>query len=423
MSLARLVITKSRPAKMRIAICSTSTQVEHVCLACATDTKGDMCSCGYCYVCCVCERCPLCMHLILDEEVTSILCPACRLCVRCCRCYTCPECKYFHTHMSLLCEYCGRCKKRTCGCTHYEDGKGPEYFRSTVNLARYRERGRRLLSAEIEVCGIAKRWDAVESVVKAWNGSVVEDGSLPYGGFEINTHPASGRYWDTQIREICEALKAAKAYVTQAAGCHMHVDCRDFNYTKLALFVRILAYVEGAMFCMVPVGRRTNGACTPCGLRYVQSINHVRKYMDKFNERQREVAYRQAILTALYGFYKKSDVESVRKTKRHMKRYRSINLHSWVHRGTVEVRIPQGMVYPENIINWGLMLEKLANVAETHTHDSIESVIGTQQYWSSTGMLREPSIALLKSLCPELEQWIDERIRYFDNPDATYDHY
>jgi hypothetical protein len=423
MSQARLVVVKSRQAKTRIAICSASTQVEHVCLGCAVDTKGDMCSCGYCYVCCVCERCPLCGHLILDNDVTSTYCPACHLCVRCCRCYTCPECGYFHTHMNSLCEYCGRCKNRTCGCTHFGDEKQPEYFQGTVNLARYHEHGRRLLSAEIEVCGIATHWSTVERVVKAWNGSIVSDGSLPYGGFEINTHPASGKYWETQIREICGALKVAKAYVTPDAGCHIHVDCRDFNYTKLALFMRILAHVEGAMYCMIPFDRRSNSTCVPCGWRYVQSIDRVRKYMDKFNERQQEVAYRQALLSVLYGFYKKSDVESVRKTKRHTKRYRSINLHSWVHRGTVEVRIPQGMVYPENIINWGLMLERLANLASTHTHDSIESILGIHQYWSGNGMLYEPSINLLKSLCPYLAEWIHERIRYFDSNPAPYDHY
>lgn len=423
MSAARLVVTKSRQVRQRVAICSASTQVEHVCIGCAIDTKGDMCSCGFCYVCCMCDRCPLCMILVSDDEVVSVICPACHLCTRCCKCYTCTECERLHTSMDTLCEYCGRCKKRRCGCTHYEESTQPEYFYGSVNLARYREPGRRLLAAEIEVCGSSEGWSAITRAVKVWNGSVVEDGSLPYGGFEINTHPASGKYWEAQITDICGALKMAKAYVTADAGCHIHVDCRDFNYTKLALFVRILAHVEGAMYCMVPFERRSNTTCVPCGIQYVRSIANVRQYMYKLNERQQEVAYRQAVLSALYGFFKKSDVENVRKTKRHIKRYRSINLHSWVHRGTVEVRIPQGMVFPQNIINWGLMLEKLASVAATHTHDSIEAIIGTQSYWSSADVLYEPSINLLKALCPELVQWIEERMMHFNKGTVPYERY
>lgn len=264
-------------------------------------------------------------------------------------------------------------------------------------------------------------------MLKAWSASIVHDGSLPGGGFEINTHPAAGNFFVEQINDICAALCKAKAHVTSEAGCHTHVDARDLGYLGLARLLRMVSCTEAAMFQMIPLSRRTSTFCAYWAPHYLGKIHQADTQMrSETNERKRIVAYRRAILEPLYGSVHKEKVSTVRRTKQGGQRYRATNVHSWCHRGTIEFRMPTGTIYPQNIINWGLLLGNLVDLASYRSDDEIkhltadvEKIIRVEnlysvEYLQVPSKLIEASIVLLKGLAPsdEVRDWITERIKW-----------
>lgn len=321
-----------------------------------------------------------------------------------------------------------------CGCCEHTKKLAIDYKKREVNLARYtatpqtavKNTSLRLLSAEIEICGIKNTIRPLEKVLETWNCSVVSDGSLPGGGFELNTHPASGDYWVEQISNICEGLQEAEAWVNGRAGCHIHIDARDYGYLALTRALRLLSCVEPALFAITPAFRNKNTYCTFWALNYLKAIHTVERTYPNMSERKRTVTMRNAILYALYKNYSKETVEKVRRSKGAGARYRGINLHSWFFRGTLEVRIPVGTIYAQNITNWGVLLANILDVAMYRTDEEVlaltkvaeKSVFTHNEYgveYNEVSMTtRQHSMELLKVLSPtsEIADWLSERQAY-----------
>lgn len=435
MSDVRVVVSKRNTAST-VIVTPEEVPLELVCPACQKAKQEDqMHFCTYCVGCCDCRVCRACGNLLVLEA-----CTACGLCRDCCRCYACRRCRTPHTHRSQLCTLCGNgLRERGCGCCQHgrgSEGRSIEHFRIDVNLARYKatsdehtkkNQSRRLVAAEMEICGAHSPVSDVMSTVRAWHGSVVHDGSLPSGGFEINLHPASGDFWLAQVYDVCNALQQNKCFVTNAAGCHTHVDAQDLGYLGLARLMRLVACTEAAMFCMIPHYRRNSSYCGFWAQNYLAHIHNADDVAkDATNERKKIVAYRRAILNPLYGSNKKDTVAGARRSKGNGNRYRATNVHSWFYRGTIEFRMPPGTIYPDNVINWGLMLANLVDLAAYRTHDEIVALTGemeqhikkTNRYsvpWNELDTkTKEMSVALLKSLSPTevVRDWVTERIKW-----------
>jgi hypothetical protein len=269
---------------------------------------------------------------------------------------------------------------------------------------------RRLLTAEIEICGIKKSYQSLAIALKAWNASCVGDGSLPGGGFEINTHPAAGDFWTVQVNEIMAGVHRAQGWVDDRAGCHIHVDCRDCGYEEMARVMLLACAVEPALFEMIPPLRRENNFCIPCSEMYIPALNM--EYHAAENAGTPPL-FRNVLLSMLYSRSKelsKNQMESIKRSKSHAVRYRAINLHSYIHRGTLEFRMPPGTIYAENIIMWGRMLGELVEYAYRHTYKDIHKLIHRK---GGTGFI--PASTMLKTVFtdhPAINDWINGRYRW-----------
>lgn len=430
---ARLVIS-SRMMPVKAAVVPVETDIATVCSGCLKPVGQDyLHCCTFCLDCCDCKTCRTCGSLLVLNG-----CGACGLCRDCCTCWACRHCNAPHSHKSMLCTRCGYgMRDMGCGCCqHGSTRRSVEHFRCPINLNRYRaiksehrtlNPSQRLVAAEMEICGVTQKHGRVGDTVRSWQGAIVGDGSLPDGGFEINTHPASGDFWLAQIKDICSALQDAKAYVNSRAGCHTHVDAQDLGYLGLSRLLRLCACVEAGMTQMLPPFRRNGRYCQYWAPNYLASIHQADvALLDEPNERKKIVRYRKAILEKLYGSAHKDKVASARRTKTGGERYRAINVHSWFYRGTIEFRMPLGTVFPDNVINWGLLLANLVDLAAFRTQDEIIEITGPVEkairdgklYSTSLSSLTpkffEQSIELLKGLAPTstVKDWITERIKW-----------
>lgn len=428
-------VTVTRVAKdATLRFYPVETELSDICGACHEVYSPDMMhQCGSCISCCRCSSCRGCHETMVLEG-----CTACALCRSCCKCYACYICGGPHTHKSSLCVQCGGGIRanRGCGCCSHAESRDIAFVKRTVNLVKYvatpdtvkLNTSTRLVSAEIEICGTKSNTRHLNTALEAWDASVVNDGSLPSTGFEINTHPAAGDYWVSQIDDICDGLANAKAWVNAKAGCHMHVDARDFGYLKLAQFLRLYSCVEPAIYRMIPQNRRTSTYCEYWAMRYLSSIHAVDDLAHAqaiTEERKLVVLYRKAILKDLYKAYSKETVLKVRGSKQTGARYRGLNLHSWFYRGTIEFRMPPGTVYPENIKNWGMLLANLLDLAAYRTPQEIKTLTDeveqTIKHWGLYTMSSEDCtsptldvcVKLLKQLAPTttIRDWITERIK------------
>jgi hypothetical protein len=270
----------------------------------------------------------------------------------------------------------------SCGCCSFE-GHCLETLYGTyeVNLARYYSVSDvtpiRRVAAEIEICGFLKPIKnyrrEIKQTFKSWYVGSVSDGSLPAEGVEINTHPANGTYYRAQVTDIMAVLAKAGGFVTAQAGCHIHVDCRDCGWKELARILVLVAFIENELFLLVPLGRRTNATCIPWTHNYISSILEVYKLevSNGLYGSESTSLYRDVILNKLYGFTKHSKVNETKVNKYNKVRYRAVNVHSYLHRGTLELRLPPGTVYPVNIINWGRLWSAIIEYALAHSMKEI----------------------------------------------------
>jgi hypothetical protein len=285
----------------------------------------------------------------------------------------------------------------------------------------------RLISAEMETCGINyAKLDKVDLALTSWHCGVVGDGTLPEGGFEINTHPAGGDYWVDLVTDVCRALSLAKGWVNERAGCHMHVDCRDYDYTDLAKALRILGCVEAGLYAMIPIIRaNSEGYCQYWCSNYLKAIRLAEgRFKANTDERKKGLYYRAAILKAFYGHSDKNVVQTHARSKGHAGRYRGVNLHSFLYRGTIEFRMPPGMVHEVNIINWGMLLANILDVAKHRSMDEIKEIVGATEekliptigmYWRDLNKTTvKESVKLLGQFAPTpaVADWILERVKW-----------
>ena len=394
--------------------------------------------CNLCLECCKCSLCSKCHRVI-----PYVLCKACERCLSCCQCYSCLECNTVYRTVNDLCKYCGKGKACLC-CPHTTanvriSGEGDTLrARHPINLSRYlptdpkfltHHPSPRLCSAEIEVCGFRNfthiRQEAIQAVMKAWSISAVGDGTLPATGVEFNTHPAGGDFWVNQISDLMRECQYAGVWVTGSAGCHIHVDCRDYNYEQLAKLLLLCSAIEPTFFNMVSKARRENSYCVMWCQHYGKMIHEISgKAYD--NPRSQLVALRDVILKGIYGFAGRKEIYAIKTTKTHKNRYRALNVHSYMFRGTIEFRIPEGSIYPDTIINWGRLLTILVDFAKATPMSDIQALVQPMTSFIMTSLTEteaqrniyrqvttKASLDVLFSLPlpTDLKEWITTRIR------------
>lgn len=394
------------------------------CIGCFSDEL--LHTCGHCCSCCVCTTCVQCLSLLKER-----VCGQCHKCKSCCVCIFCSKCEaLINGNICSMCNGCSHC------CTlNSQNHTTINQYRNTVLLDRYLptegeltgNASPRLLAAEIEVCGTTRSMPgnkAINTVIHNWCASIVHDGSLPSGGFEINTHPAGGDYWAKQCREIYTALGQAKAFFDSRAGCHIHVDARDLGYCNVANLLQMYYYLEPALYQLIAKERRDNTYCVKCATAYEEALALVRPKMAKASETRKMILYRHAILGSLY--LTKTEVNATKNipkgflnglkgSKNAGPRYRGLNLHSWIHRGTIEFRFPGHQPSAFDLINMGSLLANLIDLSKRSEADIQALIKDTKKEFSLNPLLA--SIALLTETAPSkvIVDWIKERIKFYNS--------
>lgn len=352
---------------------------EDVCASCSKCTYNGCCNCWQCGSCNT-------AHADADAQCTS-----CERCSNCCQCFTCDNCQGRTRSGCADCEYCNSC----CSCRSGRRvalvrGPNPPTFHTSKKTQHKLNKSLRYISAEIEVANCTKAGTQVQEAVKQWQGAIVNDGSLPSTGFEINTAPANGDLFVNQINDICKALFKQAGNVDKTCGLHVHVDARDFNFYDICKLAVLYEKIEDALFSIIAPSRKSSHYCRPCGKKFIRDLENNTIPKDK----------QKALVKNVYG--SEVNINSVKQDKYNGARYNALNIHSWVYRGTIEFRAHQGTVNPEKIIMWGKLWAAILDYAYDNAERDLRAMKG------------EP-LAILLEICPDKEtkEYVIARHTYF----------
>lgn len=230
---------------------------------------------------------------------------------------------------------------------------------------------RRFVSAEIEVNDIDDEIEEeLEECLNDWKCSVVEDGSVD--GFEINTAPAKGEAFIKQISEICSILKKGSK-LGNNCSMHIHIDARDFTGPDLVKLAALWQQAEPKMSELVASNRRTNSYCKTIGDALAKGINLRKdhpdiaflKLVNNIHNRNDSYGYEKATISdIIYSFGDKDGAN----------RYRSLNLHSWFYRKTIENRMLECTLDVNKIINWANINANILSYAKEKSFEEISKV-------------------------------------------------
>ena len=213
-----------------------------------------------------------------------------------------------------------------------------EYYREYTAAARARGIGpfNRRFGVEMEVMAdsYALRNAMVEQglqcEVEGYNHDtrqgqwkIVSDSSLSSGGCELVSPPLSGESGREQIRKACAALAAVDGWADSSCGLHVHhevtgMEVRDFG--------RLFRFWHNSIFAIekLVAKSRRNGEwgkrLSDAEVSSIERLSRMSACTRSFTER--------------------------------FDRYRALNVQSYPRYGTVEVRIHQGTVNAEKIIQW-----------------------------------------------------------------------
>lgn len=354
-------------------------------------------NCGNCADGCRCVRCRLGSHWVVGDDTD--MCSTCGACPSCCSARACDHCDQLY-HPGDRCDVCDACNDCCDPDRHptVEFFSQPPTFHVANRLQRKSNTSTRLIATEIEVASLQSGGSSVSSAVKRWGGSIVRDGSLPDGGFEINTSPASGDLWVAQVREICHALNDGDADVNSACGLHVHIDARDLGYYGIRRLILAYSALEPLLFQMVPPARRRSSYCEPCADHYMQHalVPYVGPYK----------AAKSAVAKAVYGT---SNTRKVRDDKYNSARYSALNLHSWFYRGTVECRLFTGSTDARKITAWGMLWASIVD----HAAKSDEKTVKALAAGVSSAAAQYRVLRTIIGAQPTVISLVNERLRRF----------
>jgi hypothetical protein len=384
------------------------------CRTCTSCDERFACSeecsrCNRCSECCTHTACESCDRVVETDSI----CGSCNACERCCECSFCPSC-------SEECsgDYCGECSRCAdcCSCAGEESDEDPEgegtpprnrgrpsWVGANDDATFHRGKTSKVnpsprffgLELEIATSGLNSRQE-IDPEIRGWAGAaLVPDGSLPDGGYEINTPPSSGDVFVQKVQSLCAALGRASATVTRECGFHVHVDARRMTYLSMRRLVRLYERVEPAMFDMVPPSRKNNRYCRRVRGGYSKAFSYASVATTAKAKADVVYAVYAVDLDSTWGretFSRRS------KSKYDDARYGAMNVHSWFYRGTVEFRLAAGTTNAVKIVNWALLCGSLLDWAEKHTDEEL------------AGLPSDSLEALLAvAPTPDVREWVKAR--------------
>ena len=343
------------------------------CPSCDKPSQNFCENCEHCDSCCECAFCESC------EKKVSEKCSACDKCSQCCECCHCGRC---HAAVEYTCGHCERCEdccscsccdscgercSETCGsCSNCSDccdcEKGPRanqkfVIRRPTDLKGYKTNSlRRPVAIELELSSLSDSSPLLDWAHESGAG-LVEDGSIPDKGCEINTNPASGDVFLSEMKHLSHALKESGGASNEKCGLHVHIDASDYSQYDLRRLVMLWSLVERAMFDLAGKRRIESHYCQPSAVRYVGVLTNPESITTV------PAQWRKGLAASLY------DVELGAKVARHKQdryndaRYYALNIHSFFFRKTIEFRLHEGTTDKAALENWPLVCGHIVSAA------------------------------------------------------------
>ena len=166
------------------------------------------------------------------------------------------------------------------------------------------------------------------------------DGSVRVNGFgnELVSPPMSIEGGGLEeITRVCAILEQCGAEVNKTCGLHVHHDAHEFDIKSFKNLFALYTRYEEAIDELMPKSRRGDDS------HYAQSMIKTR------------------LETTLERLADCKNVEQI--AGMYPSRYQKLNIHSFMHHGTVEFRQHNGTTNADKIINWVLITQAMVNRA------------------------------------------------------------
>ena len=329
------------------------------CSRCAV-TESHCDNCSRCKGCqgCNCRRCTNgCNRWFIIANQHSY-CERCHVCRRCCRCRNSP--KYTPDYRLGISEIIT---------------KGGTKGRSVVTGLP------RTLGMELEI-GDWKNLsrDGGNNRIPGISYITTHDWSVKPSEMEMVISPLRG---DAVIRGMLELSRAgttAGIVLNESCALHVHVGGKDLSYFEIRRLLEVYSRLEREIYSHLIAPHRTqNPSIHYCqmmtGPHVVAGCERCRRYDQQYPE-QRVIPeplssvlsrmwmatttedLKLCLLRMLYGIENPSHIPDVVRTRKggHYEfcRYFGLNLHSWMHRLTVEFRMKEATVDPIELVMWPL---------------------------------------------------------------------
>jgi len=195
---------------------------------------------------------------------------------------------------------------------------------------------------------------------------ITGDGSLS-NGVEITFPPSRMDALVENAHTVVDALQGGGYYTPNSCGMHMHIDLRDkVNDDKFLshLFATFYA-VEDILFAMQRQRRENNSYCMP--------LRNGWRFYDAYGTNAADFDF---------TYYKTPrTIDSKRQlaeTKRYKggPRYNAFNFHSVYYRGSLEIRLHEGMLNADSMLKWAEVIQKIvARVEKGVTYPTLRKLL------------------------------------------------
>lgn len=239
----------------------------------------------------------------------------------CCSCYGCGDILWndgdaYTSNDESYCESCYNEKN-----TDWESDSTQNEIRGELTKEY---RFNKLIGIELEVEGLNEIKNGSltipTEITKSWN--LKQDGSLTEsGGIEFTTCRLSGNAIKEEVERLTTWLnEKTNATISKNCGYHLHINCKDITDTQVRQVFLVYNQIMPYLRLMVSPSRRNNEYCS-------------------------QIYFEDAILDD-------TNVKRYSDSKFTTDRYRDLNLCSLQKYGTIEIRLHQGTINAEKILNW-----------------------------------------------------------------------
>lgn len=320
--------------------------------------------------------------------------------------YMCNSCMAGHLHNGEYCDACqfnqlnggrtSRCpvcdvrscvnhrrNHRSCGLGPYDSGDDGQYsgrppvagygreasmrYIDGMYIADPRAVGKRSAALEVEVeymhMDAPKGRERMELPLSC---GITHDGSLT-NGIEVTTPPAKGRTLARLVTKVMDTLAEHGYDKDHTCGLHTHIDLRDHkgDFKFMSHLFNALISVEDILFAMQTESRHSNSYSIPMRNSY--------KFFDMYGQKSGDFDYTYYRQPKTFDGHYSMEREKERKYAGN--RYMAFNFHSVFFRGSLECRLHEGTVNPEDALLWIDLLQAIiARVEKGHSYSAMRQL-------------------------------------------------